>query len=151
MLTNEIELVELEPQPIAVVRGEARLAELPAFLGAAFGEVMQTLVGQGLDPVGPPVGRYVPTADGFLVEAGFPTMRAVRPSGRVVPGELPGGPAARVLHRGGYATIASAYDAATAWLEAEGIAPAGEPWEAYLDGPDVAEPRTFVYQPCRRD
>jgi effector-binding domain-containing protein len=150
VLTNEIELVELAPQPTAVVRGEVPAAGLPAFLGAAFGEVMQALSAQGLGPVGPPIGRYVPTAQGFIVEAGFPTTAAVTPVGRVVPIELPGGPAARLLHRGDYSTIAPAYDAVRAWLEAEGYVPAGEPWEAYLDGPDVAEPRTFVYQPCRR-
>ena len=26
---------------------------------------------------------------------------------------------------------------------------AGAPWESYIDGPEVAEPRTLVYLPCK--
>jgi effector-binding domain-containing protein len=63
---------------------------------------------------------------------------------------LAGGPTATVLHRGAYDAVAAAYDAATNWLADNGYFPAGEPWETYLDEPEVAEPRTNVHLPCRR-
>lgn len=149
MTTSEVELVQLQPQPVAIVRAHVTVADIPMFIGGAFGEVIQTLSGQGLAPAGPPFGRYVPVGDGFDVEAGFPATGLLTPAGRVVAGELPGGPAARVLHTGDYGGVAAAYDATSEWVAAHGYVATGAPWESYLDGPEVAEPRTVVCLPCR--
>lgn len=149
MVAYEIELVDLAPQHVAIVCGHVTPPELPEFLGAAFDEVRQALGRQGLAPAGPPFGRYRPTRDGFDVEAGFPATGPVKPSGRVTSCTLPGGPAARALHRGAYTSVGAAYAAVADWLGGHGFRPAGEPWESYLDDPEVAEPRTLVHQPCR--
>ena len=148
MGTEDVELVALQPQEAAVVAGRARVEDLPAFLGAAFGEVARVLQEQHLGPAGPPLGRYTPGADGFDVEAGFPAMGPVAPSGRVVALTLPGGQAARIRYRGDYSGIGEAYEAAQGWLADHGLVAVGRPWECYLDGPEVAEPRTLVYLPC---
>lgn len=150
MLTYDVELVELQPQPAAVVRGHARAEDLPTFLGAAFGEVMQVLSAQGITPAGPPFGRYRPAGDGFDVEAGFPATRPVTAEQRVVAVELPGGTVARVVHQGAYSTVAAAYASLSDWVEMRGYAGVGVPWECYLDGPEVPEPRTLVCLACRR-
>lgn len=151
MSTYDVELVDTQPEQVAVVRGHVTVTEIPGFLGAAFGEVIQTLSAQGLAPTGAPFGRFVPAGDGFDVEAGFPATGDVTPAGRVIPGELPGGPTARVMHKGGYGEVAAAYDAAVEWVGAHGYVATAPPWETYLDGPDVAEPRTVVSLPCRRN
>jgi effector-binding domain-containing protein len=148
-VTHEIDLVELTAQPAAVVRGHVAAPGLPEFLSAAFADVLRALAEQGLEPAGPPFGRYSPHDDGFAVEAGFPATGAVRPSGRVWGIELPGGTAAQVLHRGDYATVATAYGALEQWLADHGYVHAGRPWESYLDGPDVPEARTVVTIPCQ--
>ena len=150
VITYDVEVVELQAQPVAVIRGHTSEQDIPAFLGGAFGEVLEALAAQGVAPVGPPFGRFVPADDGFEVEAGFPAARAVRPRARVEACELPGGPAARVLHRGDYAEVASAYQAVTEWVTSHGYVAGEPPWEAYLDGPEVDEPRTVVYLPFRR-
>ncbi len=150
MMTYEVEVVELAPQPAAVVREHVEPAGLPAFLGGAFGEVMRVLSEQRLSPAGAPFGRYKPTGDGFDAVVGFPATGPVSPAGRVAPEMLPGGPTARALHRGAYGEVGAAYEAAAAWLRDHGYVQAGEPWECYLDGPEVPEPRTLVYVPCRR-
>lgn len=150
MTGYQVEVVELEPQHSAVVRGHVTVDGLPGFLGGAYGEVMGVLSGQHLSPSGPPFARYEQTADGFEVEAGFPVAGTVTPSGRVAAGELPGGPAACVMHHGSYDEVAAAYEAAGEWLATNGYVPAGEAWESYLDGPDVPEPRTLVHFPCRK-
>ena len=150
MVTYQVEEVELQPQQTAVVCGHLRVDEIPAFLGGVFGEVIETLAAQGLAAAGPPFSRYMPAVDGFDVEAGFPANGTVRPRGRVVAGELPGGSAARVLHQGAYGAVAGAYDAAMQWALGHGLVPTGPPWESYLDGPEVPEPRTVVCLPCRR-
>jgi effector-binding domain-containing protein len=104
---------------------------------------------QGLRPDGMPFGRYVPTPDGIQIEAGFPTTAPVEPAGRVVPAALPAGPAIQVVHRGPYQAVVAAYAAETSWIAEHGGETTGPPWEVYLDGPEVPEPRTVVYLVCR--
>lgn len=147
METNDIELVDLEPQEAAVVAGRAPALDLPAFLGAAFTEVAQVLQEQGKGPAGAPFARYTPGSAGFDVEAGFPAGTHVTPSGRVVPLVLPGGKAARIRYQGDYAGIGQAYAAVHPWLAARGLVAAGQPWESYLDEPGVPEPRTLLFVP----
>jgi effector-binding domain-containing protein len=146
----QIELVNLSDQPAAVIRDHVALDGIGEFLGAAFGDVMGLVSRQGLQVAGAPFGRYRPAADGgFDVEAGFPVTGAVTAEGRVESASLPGGRAARTVHVGDYGGVGAAYEAVTAWLAGSGLVPAGDPWECYLDGPEVANPRTEVFFPCR--
>ena len=145
---SDVELVELEPQPVAVVKAHITVDGIPEFLGKAYTEVMGVLGAEGQQPAGPPFGRYERVDNGFLVVAGFPTRAPISAVGRVEPDILPGGLAARLLYRGDYAGIAAAYDAAQDWLSDHGYREAGQPWETYLDGPEVAEPRTILQIPC---
>jgi effector-binding domain-containing protein len=144
-----VDVIELDEQPTAVVRDTVVEEHVAAFLGGAFGEVISALEVQGLPPAGPPFARYVVLDGGFQVEAGFPCAGPAVPAGRVVPATLPGGRVAIVLHRGPYSEVAAAYRAAEAWLVQNSWEATGAPWEAYLDGPEVAEPRTIVHVPCR--
>lgn len=148
-MTYDVRLAEVRTQPSAVVRAHVQTDDIADFLGGAFTEVMAVLERQHLAPAGPPFGRYTVGDDGFEVETGFPTSGAVAPTGRVVPSELPGGTVATTLHTGAYDRVGDAYEAATGWLTEHGMEAAGAPWEAYLDGPEAAEPRTEVFVPCR--
>ncbi len=146
---SDIEIVELTPTPAAVVRGHVDHDGIAAFLGPAFGDVTRVVAEEGLTVTGPPFGRYQATGDGgWDVEAGLPVERAPEPRGTVVPGWLPGGSAATLLHVGPYDGLGAAYDAVAAWLVDAGLVPKGQPWESYLDGPGVEEPRTVVHLPC---
>jgi effector-binding domain-containing protein len=149
MLTYHVEVVELDAQPAAVVRGYVAPASLPEFLGPAFADAARTLAEQGLKPAGPPFARYSPVDGDLAVEAGFPTSKPVRPAGRVWPIELPGGTAIRTLHHGSYAAAVAAYDALEQWAAEHHYVHTGRAWEVYLDGPDVPKPRTQVILPCR--
>ena len=149
MTTYDVTVVELPAQPVAEVRATVAAEELPEFLGKAYGEVLAAAGRQHVAPAGAPFGRYHPDARGFEVEAGFPTSGPVTGEGRVRAAELPGGLAARTLHTGDYGAVGAAYDALQGWMADHGYVPTGEPWECYLDGPDVPEPRTEVYFPCR--
>lgn len=144
-----VDRIELQQQDTAVVRGQVALDEIAAFVGGAFGEVMSVISAQGLGVAGPPFTRYGMLEGGFEVEAGFPVSAPVKAAGRVVPSGLPGGHALAVLHRGPYDRVADAYSAAESWLGDNSWQPAGNPWEVYLDGPEVSEPRTVVHLPCR--
>lgn len=144
----EVRVEERTARPAAVVRAHVRGDEIATFLSGAFGEVVGTVAEQGASVAGPPFGRWTPDERGFEVAAGFPVDRPVAASGRVVPGELPAGSVAVTLHTGGYDEVGEAYRAVTEWLAAHRLTVAGEPWESYLDGPDVAVPRTEVCVPC---
>ena len=149
MTAVEIAPVVLGPQPAAVVRGHVEQQDLPAFLGAAFGETMQVITAQQHAPAGPPFARYRISGTAFDVEAGFPSTGPISAAGRVESAEIAGGTAVEVLYRGDYSGVGAAYEEAERWLAEKGYTPDGEPWEAYLDGPEAAEPRTLVHLPYR--
>jgi effector-binding domain-containing protein len=144
----ETQFVDLQAQHTAVVCGHVTVEQLPQFLGGAFGEVIAVLDKQGLHPTGAPFGKYRPKESGFDVEVGFPCSDVVKPDGRVEASELPGGRVARTMHAGAYGDVGAAYEAVFAWLTDEGCVTTGEPWECYLDGPEVQNPRTEVFVPC---
>jgi effector-binding domain-containing protein len=150
-MSYEITTVELSEQPTAVVRDTVATDGIAEFLGRAFGEVMSVVGPAGMQPAGPPFARYTGSGDaGWQVEAGFALPRPLDGGhGRVEACSLPGGTAARTLHVGDYGAVGSAYEAIGAWLPEHGLVASGPAWESYLDGPEVAQPRTEVYQPCR--
>jgi effector-binding domain-containing protein len=133
---------------VAVVCGTVSVAEIPAFLASAFREVVEVLAELGNAPTGPPFARYQQSDDGFDTDAGFPCRTPVTPSKRVQPAVLPETRAAKVLHVGAYGDVGHAYAAIEKWMVENGYVSAGAPWECYLDGPEVAAPRTLVFYPC---
>jgi hypothetical protein len=132
-------------QATAIVAGHVAHDGIPEFLGGAYTELMGVVPES--DIIGPPFARYDIDGDGFSIEAGFPVVRPVTSTGRVVPGRLPAGTVATTLHVGSYMGLGAAYSALETWLEDTGHTRAGRPWECYLDGPEVAEPRTIVCWP----
>ena len=147
-MSYDISVTSCEPQHAAVMERHVAHDGIGAFLGEAFGRIMGALAAQGLDVVGAPFARYDFSGDGFIVEAGFPTATSVAVSDGIRDIVLPGGDAAVTIHTGAYQDVASAYKALESWMAAHGYAPAGAPWETYLDGPEVAQPRTVVTWPC---
>ncbi len=144
-----VDRMEQDHQHTAVVRATTGVEGIAAFLGEAFGEIMGQVQAQHAVVTGPPFARYTMLQDGFVVEAGFPVAEPITAAGRVIPAELPAGLAVVVLHRGPYQAVAAAYDAAQAWVTEHDWEVTGDPWEAYLDDPEVPEPRTVVHLPAR--
>jgi len=149
-MTDAVELIDLEPEAAAVVRAQVPLSEIADFLRSAYAEIMTALDDQDLTAAGPPFGRWQPQQDGFDAEAGFPSTGPISPAGRVQPQTLPGGLAATAVHRGDYAGLGATYALLYSWIADHGYVPTAQPWECYLDEPDVPEPRTQVYVPCAK-
>jgi effector-binding domain-containing protein len=144
----DIEVVERHREDAAVIRGRAAHGQVGPFIPEALGELFDNL---GMDPiVGPPFCRIDMMEEEFGLEVGFPVERPVEAIGRIEPSELPGGPVATTMHVGPYDTVASAYFALEAWMREHHYVQTGPPWEAYLDGPEVPQPRTLVCWPCHR-
>lgn len=146
----DISVISRMPQHAAVVSGQVAHGDIGPFVGQAFGQVMGALAARGLQPDGMPFARFDFEGDGFRVEAGFPTPSAVADGEVLHDIELPGGEAATTMHVGGYSEVGHAYAALESWMGANGYESAGAPWESYLDGPEVEQPRTLVTWPCRR-
>lgn len=148
-MAYDVDIVFLPPQPAVVVRGHVDPSGIAGFLGRAFGETLAALQAEHLQPAGPPFARYRAAADGgWDVEAGFPATGPVHGQGGVEAAELPGGWVAHTLHHGDYGAVGAAYEAVETWLREHHAGTNGQPWEAYLDGPDVPEPRTELFVPC---
>jgi hypothetical protein len=149
-MTYDVDIVERQEQPSDVVRGNADPAHLTEFFRGP-SRTWRPWSSRRLAFAGAPFGRFSPTGDGrFDVEAGFPVAGPARPGGTVDVTSLPGGlrrayGARRSLRRNrrrirGHSEL----------HPGAGAPPERLPWEAHLDGPDVANPRTEVYFPIRQ-
>ena len=141
-------LVELQPQITAVVRARVPRAGLSAFLGEAYGHLSAEIAQSPSRIVGAPFGKYTPVGDEFDVEAGFPVDAPLPPTPRTATGRLPGGQALTLLHVGAYDHVHTAYATGYEWMLEHHYEADGEPWESYLDEPDVPRPRTLLIMPC---
>ena len=154
---SDVESRELDRQPTLVLKTEAKVEEIPEFLGRAYTETAKQAQTSGVEIAGPPFARYERLNGperGFAIEAGFPVSRAVDGSGDVEASALPCGPAAATWHIGPYDTMQPTYAAVMTWIEAQGATPSGTPWEVYYSDrstePDPSTWRTEIIWPYSR-
>ena len=141
----DFDIVDLAPQPIAVVRGKVAWADLPAVFNRGFTEVFAAVTAQGAQMAGAPIGFY-PTPPGDLVEVevGVPVAEPITTSGDVVPSQLPGGRVAHTVHVGGYDTLPRTYEALRSWVAGQGLTVGTSMWEIYVDNPvETTDPTTI--------
>jgi len=144
----EVELHELAPTPVAVIRKTVAWSEIGATVGQILGEVGGYLKGIGAE-ADAAFGRYDAQGDKVAIEVGFTTDKPVKGQGEIVPSELPGCEAAVCLHVGPYDTVSEAYAALTAWIKEAGREQAGAPWEVYTTPPEEQPPVTEVVFPLK--
>ncbi|HEV2846709.1 MAG TPA: GyrI-like domain-containing protein [Thermoanaerobaculia bacterium] len=153
-MAYEAKLDHREPQPVLSIREKVSFPELSEKLGQFVGEVFGYLQGQGAEPAGPPFTRYHGfEGDKIDFEAGLPTQKALPGSGRIQPGELPGGPVVSTVHMGGYENLPQAGAALDSWVAENGREAAGANWEFYWVAPghnaDPSSWKTEVFKPVR--
>lgn len=138
------EIVHREPVPTAVVRGSARMEELPHLFDRAYPLVASVLAEQGVPP-GEAVGCYTsPPGDTMDLEVGFTTDVAAQDDGEVVASTLPGGDVARLTHLGPYDELARSWETLAAWIHEQGRRPGAAYWEVYVTEPTPeTDPRTL--------
>lgn len=150
---NQVELIQLVPQPVATQRVSADPHELSEAVEKQLTEVWAYLEDQGSGPAGPPlsilrhlsVDGEVPAPPPWEVDTGFPLMEPIPEGQGVQVHELPGGEAASLLHEGDYAGLGDAYLLLQSWVLASGREAAGSPWEVYLTDPGQ-EPDPAAWQ-----
>jgi effector-binding domain-containing protein len=147
---DEIEIVDMPPQPVLGLRRRGTYALIPEMLM----EVFAVIVERGAIPAGPPVFVCRETvaaeveraaADGDAdLEVAFPVANRVKPEGDVGYYELSGGRFAKILHRGPYERCEATYDRLFAWLAERGLGIAGPIREYYLNDPSEVPPEEIL-------
>ena len=146
----DVEIVELQEQPTAVVREQVAMTALQEFFGRAFAEVSAAMEAQGVQPTGPPFALYrgMPT-ETVDVEAGFPVSTTIEAANGVRAGIMPPCRAVQAMHVGSYDTLGTTYEAVKQRMYEEGLTASDDMWEYYLSDQttDPAIWRTLVVWP----
>ena len=144
---------ELSPQPVLIVRRRVKRSEIAATIGEALPHIFVYAQHHGIALAGLPFTRYVEMGPGLVtMEPGMRvTGQLPAGDGQIIADTLPAGPAATTIHAGPYDKLSDAYAAIEHWMETEGLAAAGAPWESYLndpsDHPDPQDWKTEVFWP----
>jgi len=155
-MAYSIKTKELQPQPVLVTERRMKQSEIATLLGEMFGRVFQYAQQNGIALAGAPFARYLEMGPGLMtVQAGLPVAAAPASGGDgVTANTLPGGLTAVALHAGAYDQLRDAHAAVQEWIEAQGLTPAGAPWESYVtdpaEYPDPKDWKTEVYWPVRK-
>jgi AraC family transcriptional regulator len=129
-------------------------------IAETLGSMLPVLFGyaqsNGLAIAGPPLSRYPEIGMGSMViEGGVPLAAPAphQPDQGIEALTIPAGPAAVAIHRGPYERLHETYQAIEEWIQAQGHAVAGPPWETYLTDPgERPDPETWeteIVQPIR--
>jgi len=153
-MTYSITKKNLDAQPVLVVKRQVKPAEIATMLGQTFGLIGAYTRREGIAMAGPPFSRYIEWGPGLLtMEAGIPVAAPAPGEGEIRADLLPAGPAAATTHQGPYDGLTAAHAAVQQWIQAEGLAPEGAPWESYVTDPgDVPDPKdwkTDIYWPLK--
>jgi effector-binding domain-containing protein len=142
---GSIEIHELHPREVAIIRVEVPVAEMPRAIGEAIGEIQSRMAEAGVAVAGPPFARYLSFDHVVVAEIGCPVWRPAPHVGRVYPGRLPGGRAASIVHIGPYDGLELTYGRLQRWLADVGATTTGPMWEVYWSDPE-AEPDPAVWR-----
>jgi effector-binding domain-containing protein len=128
MTAYAVEVRQVESVPLAVVRRQARPADLSRLVPECCGLVWEVLKAQRTK-----AGRHVAVYwDGSIrLEVGVELHGLFVDDGEVVRSETPAGAVASVTHYGPYGGLAAAHDAIHRWCKANGRTLAGPSWEIY--------------------
>lgn len=144
------EVVETSSQIAAVIHLTIPREQMQLVMPAAIQEIMTTISGQGLTPVGPLFAHHLKMSNAtFDFEVGFPVNAPVKPAGRVTAGELPGARIARSVYQGPYEGLFQAWTEFGEWMKRQGLGGRGDLWEKYVRGPESSpDPGTWLTELC---
>ena len=136
----------------AVVHVTVPREKIREVMGPGIAEVRAAIAEQGLGEAGPWYTHHMkmdPTV--FDFEICVPVKAPVSAKGRVRPATLPARRVVRTVYHGGYEGLGAAWAELGAWVKAQGLKPAPDLWETYLEGPETGKEegsyRTELNQP----
>jgi effector-binding domain-containing protein len=152
-MTYSIAAKQLLPQPVLVARRRVQPSGIAQAIGEALPLVFAYAQQNGIPVTGPPFARYPEMGPGLMtLDIGVPVASLPDASGAEIRADtLPGGPAAVTIHAGPYEKLPEAVTALGEWIGAQGLTPAGGPWESYItdpgEHPDPKDWKTEVFWP----
>lgn len=144
----EVRLVETQPMNILFSRQKMSVDDFGLYIGKVF----EVIAKEKLTVLGAPMFIYHdiefdPQAND--TEIAVPVQEVVKGTRN-----FPGGLCAKSVHKGPYSELTSVYAKLEAWMEKEGYAMNGAPYEVYLNDPNTniqpTELLTEVYCPVRK-
>jgi effector-binding domain-containing protein len=140
-----LEVRDVPEQIVGSIRGHVEVSELDPWIASAIEELFVRLAQQHIRPAGTPFA-ILPAPNGkesVEVEVALPAVRRVADRGRVEGRVVPGCRALATVHHGPYSELASAYHALAVAMKEQGIEPAAEPREVYVNNPEDLEPDEY--------
>jgi effector-binding domain-containing protein len=133
MPETEPKLEQRKAQPTVGIKVLVSMAEVGSVLPPLIGEIAGWLQKMGVTACGAPFFRYIliDMEKQMEIEVGFPVDQALPGEGRIMPGILPAGRYATVLHTGPYKNLRPATARLLEWAEKNGIA-----WQTSTRGDD---------------
>ena len=159
-MNYDIEIQEVPETRYAAVEITCGPAEFETEVEQALTQVWSVMDDAGILPAGPPfclvpqiqgLDDEVPPPTPWKLITGFPIEEDVVAEDPILVGVLPGGRALTTVHLGKLESLSTAYLALQVHMEANGLSPAGPPWEEYHTDPawepDASKWRTIVRWP----
>jgi effector-binding domain-containing protein len=148
----DVEVKDMEAQPMVAIRATTPPAELPGVFREAINEVWTYLERIGVKPSGPSFGIFHEYGDETVdLEAGVTVPAGTEGEGRIRAGEIPAGRVASTWHVGPYTKLGDAHQAMDEWIHGQGHQHGRPPRELYWTGPgdeqDSSKWRTEVQYP----
>jgi effector-binding domain-containing protein len=150
-MAYDIEVLELEPQPVMVIKAKVAASQLGEELARILPTVHAYITEQGGEMVGMPFMRYLDMGEQLLIDAGIATATAMAGRDEIQSKFLPGGRTATTLYLGEYERTSEAWDAVFAWAAEQNIEQHWGGWNVYENDPselsDPTQQRTRLYYP----
>ncbi|HEV3163545.1 MAG TPA: GyrI-like domain-containing protein [Isosphaeraceae bacterium] len=143
----QVQIQQVEPQPIAVVRRQAAIPQLSTVVPQACGEVWEFIRAAQIQGAGRHVAVYLDCQTGQLnMEIGCEVTGHIAGDGNVFSSSTPAGTVATTVHIGPYDRLGDAHNAIQKWCADNHYQIAGPQWEIYGHWTDdPSQLRTDVY------
>ncbi|MGI9585622.1 MAG: GyrI-like domain-containing protein [Acidimicrobiia bacterium] len=146
-MSNEVQIEHVAALPIVAIRKHTTRNDIGMNIGAALGELIGALAGQGLSASGAPFVVYHAVIEDDVagdIEVCLPVDSHVDPVGDVYSRALEGGAMATAIHKGPYPELRATYQELMAWIPEHGYEIAGPPREFYLNDPRTVAPEGLL-------
>lgn len=123
-------------QKTLVMRKRCSVEDLPATLGATYGEIMNYLISIDKQASGMPfIAYYNMDMSNMDLAIGFPISEDIAEKDGIIMDCMPAGDYAVTMHIGAYDKLNEAYSAISEWMAEQKLMPVGVVFELYLNDP----------------
>lgn len=137
---SNIEILQLNDQPILSIRVKTQIEKLPALIGDSYCKIAAYMkeIGELFSGV-PFVAYHNLDMQNLDVEMGFPVTKPMPHKDDIEFKVISAGKIIFCMYRGAYSEMAPVYDEMAKWISDNGYEPVGTAYEYYYNGPEFPE------------